>query len=762
MRSRSRSLIGLVLALGVLLGVVAGAQAASLRARGSVKQAYATDLGPRATARLLRHGTVLRTRRADRQGGVLFAGLAPGGGYRIRSGSRISGSLTVMTARDAPPSPNIYDQTIRARPGQGELTAPDPTNYQYLTTRDGTKLAIDVHTPVGPGPWPTLIEYSGYGYATPYGAPESGLGSYVTLLGYAVVDVNMRGTGCSGGAFSYFERLQALDGYDVIETIARQPWVLHHKVGMLGISYGGISQLFVAATDPPALAAIAPLSVIDSTQTTLYPGGILNTGFALSWGEQRVHDALPASPTGGQPWALARIRQGDMTCKTNQALHGEATNLVAQVRRNAHYVPSVANALDPVTFVHKVKAPSFVVCQFTDEQTGGHCPQLAEHMSGTRRKWFTFTNGTHIDSLDPDTLTRLIDFYDLYVEHIAPPLLSPEVRSQIGAVLYQAEMGISGISLPPDPVQGQPSYRAALTKFNAEREVRVMFDNGAGQGPLGTGKPGDPYPAFQASFRSFPVPRTAARSWYLGTGGALTAARPRRARADRFTWNPRARPATDLRKPSEQESGPGGLWTASPDYRWTYNPAGTAATYVTAPLRHDVVAIGAGAVHVWLRASAPSVDLQATVSEVRPDGYETFVQSGWLRADERKLGPGSTLLQPRPTYAASEVRPLPRGRFAEVTIPLYYQGHVYRRGSRIRLTISAPGGDQPIWAFKDTRPRRTAAVLIAHSRRMASRLILPSVAGVRVPTGLPPCPGLRGEPCRRYRRYRNTSVALRG
>jgi len=34
---------------------------------------------------------------------------------------------------------------------------------------------------------------------------------------------------------------------------------------------------------------------------------------------------------------------------------------------------------------------------------------------------------------------------------------------------------------------------------------------------------------------------------------------------------------------------------------------------------------------------------------------------------------------------------------------------------------------------------------------MPSRLVLPVVAGVAVPTGLPPCPGLRGEPCRPYR-----------
>src|SRR5206468_12582583 len=104
---------------------------------------------------------------------------------------------------------------------------------------------------VGP-PYPTLIEYSGYGYANPAG-PENGIAILANLMGFSVVDVNMRGTGCSGGAFDFFERLQNLDGYDVIETIAHQPWVKGGKVGMLGISYGGISQLFTAQTQPAGL-----------------------------------------------------------------------------------------------------------------------------------------------------------------------------------------------------------------------------------------------------------------------------------------------------------------------------------------------------------------------------------------------------------------------------------------------------------------------------------------------------------------------------
>ena len=82
----------------------------------------------------------------------------------------------------------------------------------------------------------------------------------------------MRGTGCSGGAFDYFEELQDLDGYDAIETLAHQTWS-NGNVGMVGISYMGISQLFVAQTRPPHLRAITPLSVIaDTVRSTLAPG----------------------------------------------------------------------------------------------------------------------------------------------------------------------------------------------------------------------------------------------------------------------------------------------------------------------------------------------------------------------------------------------------------------------------------------------------------------------------------------------------------
>ena len=168
------------------------------------------------------------------------------------------------------------------------------------------------------------------------------------LLGYAIVDVNMRGTGCSGGAFDYFETAQGLDGYDVIETVAAQAWVMNGKVGMMGMSYPGITQLFVAETPPPSLAAIAPMSVIDDAQTTLYPGGILNAGFALEWAQDRVDDSQPASPDHrpGMGVEADRGRRRDLQGEPGAA-PGGGRPAGEGAPRTTHYRPRVADPLSP-------------------------------------------------------------------------------------------------------------------------------------------------------------------------------------------------------------------------------------------------------------------------------------------------------------------------------------------------------------------------------------------------------------------------------
>ncbi|HEU4656590.1 MAG TPA: CocE/NonD family hydrolase, partial [Capillimicrobium sp.] len=318
----------------------------------------------------------------------------------------------------------------------------------------------------------------------------------------------------------------------------------------------------------------------------------------------------------------------------------------------------------------------------------------------------------------------------------------PAGARELAPTLFKAFTGVEGVTLPDDPIQGAATLAEARAAFERLPAVRILFDNGAGAAP------GIPAPAFERSYARWPIPGTRARAWYLAGDGTLADARPG-AGETAFTWDRRARPATDFT--GDTSSGPGGLWTATPTYRWEPNPDGKAASYLTGPLARDTTVIGGGKLEAWVKASVPDVDLQVTITEVRPDGNETFVQTGWLRSEHRVLDARlSTPLEPWPTMSRADAAPLPRGRWAKLTVPLYYQGHVYRAGSRLRVIVAAPGGDQPVWEFGETRPRRgTARVRIAHGGRTPSRLVLPVVPG-GAPTALPPCPSLRGQPCRPY------------
>jgi putative CocE/NonD family hydrolase len=97
--------------------------------------------------------------------------------------------------------------------------------------------------------------------------------------GYAVVVVDTRGSGKSPGQSEPSSYQEALDFYDAIEWIARQPWCTG-KVGTLGISYLAASQWKVAGLQPPSLKAIIPWEGrADQYRDQAYHGGIFALGF---------------------------------------------------------------------------------------------------------------------------------------------------------------------------------------------------------------------------------------------------------------------------------------------------------------------------------------------------------------------------------------------------------------------------------------------------------------------------------------------------
>ena len=448
-------------------------------------------------------------------------------------------------------------------------------------------------------------------------------------MGFTVVDVNMRGTGCSGGAFDFFEPLQSLDGYDVVETIARQPWVQHDKVGMMGISYGGISQLFTAQTNPPSLAAISPLSVIDATQTTLYPGGILNTGFAVDWAKERhPGGAGRPGPTGGQPWAYKRIQEGDKTCKANQALHGEAADLMAKIRANDTLLPEVADPLSPVTFVDKIKVPDLHGLPVDRRADRRPLPDArlarspARTASGSRSRTApTSTRST------PETFNRWYDFLQLYVaETGADRELGADPRRRAGDLRGGDGDHGRDAAARPDPAAADLRRRRWRRSSSCRRSASCSTTAPAASSPA------SPVPAFEHSFAELPDPRHHRRApGTSGAGGTLADAPPARARA------PTRSPGTPATRPLTNFTGNTAVGRGRPVDRDAAVPV-VAEPGGQRRLVRDRAARREHDRHRRRRRAAsgcarrrPNVDLQATISEVRPDGKETFVQGGWLR-----------------------------------------------------------------------------------------------------------------------------------
>ena len=147
--------------------------------------------------------------------------------------------------------------------------------FGYITLRDGVKLAYVIYRPLKEGRYPTLLEFSPYGVD---GKPFDDTVKQYLGRGYAYAGIDIRGTSCSTGTMTMFDPLIARDGAEVIEWLGNQPWV--NGVGMIGVSYPGHTQIFVASEQPKHLKAIAAGATTASTYREVWrPGGIFNHNF---------------------------------------------------------------------------------------------------------------------------------------------------------------------------------------------------------------------------------------------------------------------------------------------------------------------------------------------------------------------------------------------------------------------------------------------------------------------------------------------------
>ncbi|MBA3475171.1 MAG: CocE/NonD family hydrolase [Actinobacteria bacterium] len=187
-----------------------------------------------------------------------------------------------------------------------------------VRTRDGIGLATDVYRPARDGEpvegerFPTIL------CRTPYDKTDrryTEIADYFVPRGYAVVLQDLRDRYRSEGTGDYFHTVtpqQGEDGYDTVEWVAEQRWS-NGRVGTVGSSYAGMTQVRMALERPPHLTAIWPDVVpTNSFQHQSREGGAmqLHMFWALFIHAQDAQDIADDPEKQAEVWAdLTRLRE---------------------------------------------------------------------------------------------------------------------------------------------------------------------------------------------------------------------------------------------------------------------------------------------------------------------------------------------------------------------------------------------------------------------------------------------------------------------
>ena len=178
-----------------------------------------------------------------------------------------------------------------------------------VPARDGVSLSVNLFLPAGLGGdarIPVILNTDPYRKDDWQAGWDLSLASYLVERGYAYARLDVRGTGSSGGvAMDEYTDAETLDGHDVVEWLAAQPWC-SGSVGMWGLSYGGFTSIQVAATRPPHLKAICAVQATDDryTDDVHYVGGAMSVSELAQYSVSQVAmNALPPVPTlDGDTW----------------------------------------------------------------------------------------------------------------------------------------------------------------------------------------------------------------------------------------------------------------------------------------------------------------------------------------------------------------------------------------------------------------------------------------------------------------------------
>ena len=571
--------------------------------------------------------------------------------------------------------------------------------------RDGVRLACDVYRPARDGElvegrYPTIL------CRTPYDKTDkrySEIADFFVPHGYSVCLQDVRDRYRSEGTGEYFHAAtphEGEDGYDTVEWVAGQRWS-NGRVGTVGSSFAGITQVRMALERPPHLAAIWP----DVVPTNSYlhqsrEGGAmqLHMFWALFIHAQDAQDITDDQQKQADVWAdLTRLRE--LFWET--PFHEGQTSL--------RHVPTLEKCL-------------------IDYSTRGTYDELWS------RKEYDYTRFWDEHADIPGTYST--GWYDgfphsdtEYFAAMAEKNTTPQ-RLVVGPWSHVGMRGDATYTLDvdfgPDSVWGVPRYFQEQLAFfdrwlqedgggapDGEAPVRI-FVMGGGSGrrsALGKLEHGGHW---RHEFE-WPLARRQETPSYLHGDGSLSAEpplgpdEPRRYTYDpahpvptiggnycsigelpaegagmEAAWSRFLSPVLRLRNiltpgPADQREAPEIFAAREPYPRLSERP--DVLVYQTEPLAEPLEVTGRAEVHLWISSSVVDTDFTAKLvdvyprSEDYPEGYDLLINDSIIRTRYREGFEQEVFLEP--------------GEVVPVSILLPPTSNVFAAGHRLRLDVSS-------------------------------------------------------------------------
>ncbi len=550
----------------------------------------------------------------------------------------------------------------------------------YLPMKDGTRLAVDLLLPPKTNPvsrHPTLLVFHRF-FRSERGARPGAIEKFFVSNNYAVVNVDLRGSGASFGIRKTLHPAEDIrDGREILDWISSRSWS-SGAIAVMGEGFSGTTAELLALSHPEALrAVITRFGEYDLFLEFTHPGGLLNVGGTSLWEEK------------------AGLRDSNTGIQVSPVDGDDGDTLLRKILTDRRSPFDLENSVSSLVY--------------RDDETQGFNPGR-EGPSHFERKG----DGPHVPILHWGSWIDGATTQGVLRRFKGPR--SPQIAI-IGSWAGNGKYGLlSADGLWPAPeteylVQLEICLRF-LNHYLREPEDEWPYENLLFYSTLGE-------ETWNAT-RTWPPEPGGERTYFVSQDFLLTEEEPGEA-------DERDGYQVDFGVSTEENN----RWLSRiDDSQIDYGDRDAAdyalMTYTTLPLEEDLLITGSPRVTLFVESTAKDGSLIVYLDKVDHNGKSSYVTEGVLRLLHRQSTSEDPegLVQRR--FLEEDGRPIEPGELIEVQIQLLPTSVLLRKEEQLRIGIAGhdegtflrvPGEGDPLLSLARTKKHASRLVLQVGSRR---------------------------------------------